>query len=252
MISIKNLNHSFSNRGVLNNINFTFEKGRFYGLIGPNGSGKTTLLRLISKILKADDHTIFIAGQDIIKLRGKKRARYMAMVPQIFNIEVGFTVEEIVSMGRYPYRDGFGKLTDIDYAKVKEALEKINLMDYQLRQVNTLSGGELQRVILARAIVQETPILLLDEPLSHLDIHHQLDILKLTKELCEKEDKTVICVMHDLNLAMKYCDQVILLKKGNVYAAGETRKVITKEHILHVYGIEVNICEINGQSVITY
>lgn len=252
MINISQLNYAYNDRTVLEHINLYFENRQFYGIVGPNGSGKTTLLKLIAKILKPSHQTIFISGQDLLTLKEKKRAKEMAMVPQIFNIDLAFTVEEIVSMGRYPYMESFSRLTEKDHLKIREALRQTNLLDYRLREVNTLSGGELQRVILARAIVQETKLLLLDEPLSHLDIHHQLEILQLTKHLCEKDEKTVLCVMHDLNLAMKYCDQVILLKDGHIFASGKTTDVLTKENIHKVYGIEVTICQLNGQTVITY
>lgn len=252
MINIKHLNYAYHDKAVLRDINFNFEKGQFYGIIGPNGSGKTTLLKLIAKIIKTTHNTILISGQDILSLREKKRAREMAIVPQIFNIDHAFTVEEVVSMGRYPYMEGFSGLTKEDYSMINEALDQTNLQEYRMREVNTLSGGELQRVILARAMVQETKVLLLDEPLSHLDIHHQLEILQLTKGLCEKENKTILCVIHDLNLAMKYCDQVILLREGSIFAAGKTTDVLNEENINHVYGIEVTICQLNGHSFITY
>ncbi|PKM50547.1 MAG: hypothetical protein CVV02_10600 [Firmicutes bacterium HGW-Firmicutes-7] len=251
-ISIKQLEHLYGNRKVLKNIIHEFEKGQFYGIIGPNGSGKTTLLKLIANLLKPSNETIWISGQDVTTLREKVRAREMAMVPQIFNIDLAFSVEEIVAMGRYPYKKGLGDLTENDQAVIYQALDKTNLLNNRLRDVNTLSGGELQRVILARAIAQQTSILLLDEPLSHLDIHHQIDMLNLTKKLSKEEDKTILCVMHDLNLTMKYCDQVLLLSDGEIYASGKTKEVLTEENIRSVYGINAEIVEINGHNIIIY
>ncbi|PKM95440.1 MAG: ABC transporter [Firmicutes bacterium HGW-Firmicutes-1] len=251
-ISIEQLEHFYDHRKILKDITHEFEKGRFYGIIGPNGSGKTTLLKHIASLLKTPEKTIWISGQDVTSLKEKTRAREMAMVPQTFNIELSFSVEEIVAMGRYPYIKGLGNFTQQDKEFVQHALEKTNLLQHRTRDVNTLSGGELQRVILARAIAQQTDILLLDEPLSHLDIHHQLDILNLTKRLSTEEDKTILCVMHDLNLTMKYCDHVILLCEGEIYASGEANEVLTEENIRRVYSIDAKIVEINGNSIIIY
>lgn len=251
-IYINQLTQKYNKYKVLNNINFKFRKGKLYGIIGPNGSGKTTLLKSIARLLKTKEESIWIFGQDILSIKEKILAKKLSMVPQIFNIDSSFTVEDIVAMGRYPYIQKFGQLSEQDKDIIYDSLVKTKLYSHRLRDVNTLSGGELQRVVLARAMAQQTEIMLLDEPLSHLDIHHQIDILNLIKNLCIKENKTILCVMHDLNLAMKYCDELLLINEGKIFASGNTKNVLTIENIREVYGINVEIEEINGNNIIIY
>lgn len=249
-VSVNNLQYKYDKDTILDDINFDFEKGMFYGIIGPNGSGKTTLLKLIAKILNTPSDKIYIQNKDINSYKDKEKARQISLVPQIFNIEYSFTVYDIVSMGRYPYK--MDKLSHNDKKIINETLELTNLYDYKDKYVNNLSGGELQRVILARAIAQQTKIMLLDEPLSHLDIHHQLDILNLSKKLCKEKDITIICVLHDLNLAMKYSDKLIMLNKGKIYDAGDTKDVLNKKNIEEIYGIKVDIISQNLSNVIMF
>lgn len=251
-VNINDLSFGYENNSILKNIKLNFYKGKFYSIIGPNGSGKTTLLRLIATLLDTPDNTIFINNIDITSLKSKEKASFISLVPQMFNIDYEFTVEDIISMGRYPYLDRFGKLTNEDKEIIDNTLEKTNLTKYRKRLANNLSGGELQRVILARAIVQETQIMLLDEPVSHLDIHHQLDILNLVKDLVREKDKTVICVLHDLNLALKYSDDVIMLKDGKVRAIGNCYDVLTENNIKEVYGIDVKIVQSGENRIISY
>lgn len=251
-VCIEQLTQKYNKDIILNNISYEFITGQFYGIIGPNGSGKTTLLKTIARLLKAKEESIWIFGQDILNIREKTLAKSISMVPQIFNIDSSFTVEDIVAMGRYPYIQRLGQLSEEDKAIINNSLRKTKLLSYRDKSVNTLSGGELQRVILARALAQQTDIILLDEPLSHLDIQHQIDILNLTKNLCTYENKTILCVMHDLNLAMKFCDQLLLINKGEIYASGNTKDVLSVENILDVYGINVEIVDIEENSIIIY
>lgn len=251
-LKLINVSYDYKQGNILKNIEWEFNKSKFYGIVGPNGSGKTTLLKLIAQLLKVEQGTIQLFGKDITNYKEKERARRVAFVPQILDMTFAFSVEEIVSMGRYPYMDSFGELNETDKSIIEKALKKTELLSLKERKVNTLSGGELQRVILARAIAQQTDILLLDEPISHLDIHHQLGILKMIKSLCESQDLTAICVMHDLNLTMKFCENVIMLKDGEVFSAGATKEVLNKGNIKDVYGIDVEIAEINKRLQIIY
>lgn len=251
-ISIKDLNYYFDQRGALLDIHLELERGQFYGVVGPNGSGKTTLLKLMSSLLKAPKNNIWLNDKEINAYKTKERAKKVALVPQIFNADYAFSVAEIVGMGRYPYLEGLSDLKQEDHEAVHEALLMTDLLQYKLREVNTLSGGELQRVMIARALAQKTDILLLDEPLSHLDLHHQLGILKLIRKLCQELDITAVCVMHDLNHTIKYCDQSIMLSKSMVYAADITEKVLTQKNIHEVYDIQVEVIEIKGQKIILY
>lgn len=251
-IRIDNLTFGFSEDNVLKDIDLTFEKGKFYSIIGPNGSGKTTLLKLIATLLNTPSNTVFIQDTDITSFNNKQKASLISLVPQMFNIEYEFTVLDIVTMGRYPYIKRFSDISSKDRLIIDKALEKTNLLHYKDRLVSNLSGGELQRLIVARAIVQETDIMLLDEPISHLDIYHQLDILNLTKSLANESNKTIICVIHDLNLAMKYSDYVIMLNNGQIHAIGSPDKVLNVCNIKEVYNITSKIISVEDNRVITY
>lgn len=251
-LEIRDLTFSYAEHPVLRDIKLDFSPGGFYGIVGPNGSGKTTLLKLIVQLLYPRQGKILLDGRDIKGMKDKKRAAQMAFVPQIFSMDYAFTVEDVVAMGRFPYLKPLGDMDAQDLAQVASALKQTNLLDYRDRKVNNLSGGELQRVIFARAIAQNTPYILLDEPLSHLDIHHQLELLNLTRNLCERDDKTAICVMHDLNLALKYCSQVIMLHQNRVFAQGAPEAVFTTANIKQVYGIDVDLVEVKGHKRIVY
>lgn len=251
-IKINKLEYSFQDNYVLKDINAEFEQGKLYGIVGPNGSGKTTLIKLLSRLLKSKKDSLFIYGKELNEYKDKEIARKTSLVPQMFHISHGFSVEEVVAMGRYPHLKDFAEMSVEDWRLVKDALELTSLTELKYRQVNELSVGELQRVILARAIAQDTPIMLLDEPLSHLDIHHQLEILHLLKDLCDKKKKTILCVMHDLNLTMKFADQVLLINEGRIFKHGQVKDVLTQENIYQVYKIKVNIENIDNQSIIIF
>ncbi len=251
-IKIKHLDYCFQDNEVLKGINAEFEKGKLYGIVGPNGSGKTTLIKLLSRLLKSKKNSLFVCDKELNEYRDKEIARKTSLVPQMFHISHGFSVEEVVAMGRYPHLKDFGEMSIKDWEMVRDALEQTSLTKLKGRQVNELSVGELQRVILARAIAQDTPIMLLDEPLSHLDIHHQLEILNLLKDLCENKNKTILCVMHDLNLTMKFADRVLLINEGKIFKNGCVNEVLTEENIFRVYKIKVNIQHIEDQSIIIF
>ena len=249
---VKDIHFSYDKKEVLKGIGGTFFEGTFYSIVGPNGSGKTTWLKLIAGINPLQSGTVEIFGQPLRHLSNKDVARYLSFVPQMFNIQYAFTVEEVVAMGRYPYMSRFAILSDEDNQLVQEALEETNLLPLKDRYVNELSGGELQRVIIARAIAQDTDIIVLDEPISHLDIHYQYGIVTLLKRLCREKKKTVITVLHDLNVTMNHCDHIFLIKDGKVMIEGEPLKVLTEEVIQKVYGLEVKIVETDDEKWITW
>ncbi len=238
-IEVKNLSFSYGKANVLKGITLTFEKGKFYSIIGPNGSGKTTLLKNISGILPAAKDTVFIKGKDISELSRNFIAKTLALVPQNINIEYEFTAYEIVLMGRTPFKGRFQDYDEEDKKKAKEAMRLTSTWELKDKLITTLSGGEQQRVIAARALCQDTEIILLDEPTSHLDIQHQLGFLNIFSKL--KKDIMVIAVLHDLNLASLYSDEIILIDKGRVMDKGEPKEVITENNISKVYNISVDI-----------
>ena len=240
MIEIKNLSFSYEEE-VLNNINITMEKGKFYTIIGPNGSGKTTLLRLISKALNANKKEIFIEDKDLNSINSKLLSQKMAMVPQNTEIEFDFSVEDIVLMGRTPHISRFSSEGEKDFHIAKVAMEITNTLKFKDKKINELSGGERQRVIVARAICQDTEIILLDEPISHLDIHHQIEIMNEIKQLNENKKITIVAVLHDLNLAAAYSDHMILMNNGRIHSHGKPSDVLNEKAIKEVYDLDVYI-----------
>lgn len=240
-IKINNLSCTIGNDEILHNINLIIEKNKFYSIIGPNGSGKTTLLKNISKTLEPPKNTIFIDGKDLRDLRANHLAKEMAYVPQNTQINFDFSVMDIVLMGRTPYLKRFQSESSHDIETAKKAMDLTNIWHLRDKNINNISGGERQRVIIARAMVQQTKILLLDEPISNLDIHHQVNILDTIKTLNLEKNITVIAVLHDLNMAAEYSDYLILLHQGKIQAEGRPESVLTEDNIKKVYNMDICI-----------
>ncbi|MBZ9687172.1 heme ABC transporter ATP-binding protein [Clostridium estertheticum] len=240
MIEISNVSFSFEQE-VLKNININIERGKFYTILGPNGSGKTTLLRILSKSLNMEKGEISIDGVDLTQIKANTLAKEMAVVPQSTEIEFDFSVQDIVLMGRTPHISRFCSESEKDIEIAMNAMKCTNTWELRNKSINALSGGEKQRVVVARAIAQETGIILLDEPISHLDIHHQIEIMNQLKELNQNKNITIIAVLHDLNLAAAYGDRMILMHDCVVYKNGIPEEVLTEDIIKKVYGLEVYI-----------
>lgn len=242
VVKVKNLCCSFGEKEILHNINIDFSKGGFYSIIGSNGSGKTTLLKNIASSLAPNKNTVFIEGMDVLNFKNKALAKKLSVVPQNTSLDFDFSVLDIVLMGRNPYISRFQDESKEDYNIAKEAMKMTSTWELKDKCINQLSGGEQQRVIIARALAQDTDIILLDEPISHLDIYHQVEILDTIKSINKKV--TVIAVLHDLNLAAQYSDYLVLINKGSIVALGTPEEVLTEENIKKVYNI--NICIINN------
>jgi iron complex transport system ATP-binding protein len=223
---------------ILEDVNFVAKEGDFVGILGPNGSGKTTLLKSISRILKPTKGAVLLDSTDLYKMRAIDVARQMAVVPQDTAIGFSFTAIDVVLMGRNPHLKRFQMETENDLAIAKKVMEMTRTWDLRQRPVSELSGGEKQRVIIARALAQEPKILLLDEPMTHLDIINQLEVMDLVKDLCLRNGLIVLAVIHDLNLAARYCSSALLLKDGKVYVAGKIEDVLTSDHIKSVFHVD--------------
>ncbi|MBA5851056.1 ABC transporter ATP-binding protein [Clostridium sp. cel8] len=241
-VKLNNLNCNFGKNQVLHNINIDFSKNKFYTILGPNGSGKTTLLRNIGRTISPSKNTIFLGNKDILDFTNKDLAKRIAVVPQNTISNFDFSALDIVLMGRAPYIPRFKDESKEDYDIAKYSMKMTNTWYLRDKSINELSGGEQQRVIIARALAQKTDIMLLDEPISHLDIHQQIEILDTIKLLSKKI--TVIAVLHDLNLAAQYSDYLILVNKGSIYSKGAPEEVLTKENIKQVY--DINVCMIKN------
>jgi iron complex transport system ATP-binding protein len=223
---------------VLENVSFSINAGEFVGLLGPNGSGKTTLLKTISRVLKPRVGAVYLNGVNIYEMRSKEVAKNMAVVSQVTTIDFDLTALDIVLMGRHPYTSRLGMEDKEDLAVARRAMELTNTWHLAERHINELSGGERQRVMIARALAQEPKVLLLDEPTTHLDINHQLEIMNLLKELCIKEKLVILAVFHDFNLASRYSDYLILLNKGKIVSIGKAEDVLTSENIREVFQVD--------------
>lgn len=220
---------------VIQQVSFSVDKGSFTGIIGPNGSGKTTLFKGIASTLKIRQGDISLNGKNINSYGLKERARQMAIVSQ--SVDVGeISVQDYVLMGRIPYQSRFQlRESAHDLQLAEKYMEQTGVLHYRYKLMTELSGGERQRAAIARALTQEPDLLLLDEPTSNLDIKHQVRLLNLLQQLNEEVGLTVLMVIHDLNLASEYCDQLILFQKGGIYKQGTPQEIITYKHIEEVY-----------------
>ena len=253
IIEVKKVSFGYWRDEILHELSFSVAAGTFLAIAGPNGAGKSTLLNLLSGSLSPRSGSIAIDSADITSYSSRALAQKVGIVRQEFVPIFGFRVAEIVAMARMPYLDGFGFEKPADKEIIAEALELTGTAGFAWRTLGQLSGGERQRVFIARALAQDSPILLLDEPTSFLDMKHQVGIYDLLKRLQVEKMKTIVSVTHDINLAARYCERVLLLAGpvGNCrYRIGPTEEIITAEHIAEVFGIPVAECEVEGQKFI--
>ncbi len=248
-VDVENISFSYPQRHSvreniffsLKNISFALKSGTFLSILGPNGSGKSTLLRIIDRILLPDRGSVKIFDKDYIKISRKELSRLIAFVPQVHSLVFPYTVFEVVLMGRSPHIKGVGFENFTDIQIVEDVMEKVDVSRLRSKPVGELSGGELQRVFLARALAQQCPILVLDEPNTHLDLRHQIEILALIKKIVNEKSISVVSVFHDLNLASIYSDEILLLDSGKVLAHGTPNTVLNEMNIKMVFGTEVII-----------
>jgi iron complex transport system ATP-binding protein len=222
---------------IVNRVDLHAETGEFIGVIGPNGSGKSSLLRLIYRLMKPSAGLISLDARDLWALTARETAQAMAVVAQERSSDFDFTVQEVVMMGRTPHKRPLDSDSAVDATLVADALRQVGLTNFAGRSFNTLSGGEKQRVLVARALAQCAKVLVLDEPTNHLDIRYQIEMLELVRSL----GVTVIAALHDLNLAARYCHRLYLLERGRVVAHGTADDVLTSAIIEQIYGVQVEI-----------
>ncbi len=243
MLKFSHVAAGYRDREILHDVTLSVEEGDFVGLIGSNGTGKSTLIKCISGLLPLTKGEITICGREQSLLKSRERARLVAVVPQSYHVDYDFTVEDIVMMGRNPYL-GFGKREDErDFEIVKNAMEATNTEIFRGRLYNELSGGERQRVILARAIAQQPRVILLDEPTSALDIHHQIEVMELIARLNREEHMTVLAVLHDINMAARFCRRIVMLRDGTVTADGTPEEVVNRKNMEELYAMKLMVRE---------
>ena len=238
-LALQSVTASYAARRVLHEVSLEAAPGEIVGLIGPNGSGKTTLVRVASRGLRPDHGEVRVQGLDPYALSARQAARLVAVVPQEVTPAFDYSVLEMALMGRSPYRSSWGR--GDDWAQVRRAMASANVQHLAERGMGELSGGERQRAILAQALAQDAPVLLLDEPTTHLDMRHVVEILTLVRGLARRDGKAVLAIFHDLNIASAYCDRIHVLSEGRVIAAGPPAEVITHDLIGRVFAVDVEV-----------
>lgn len=232
---------SYGNEPVLRELSLVMEPGEFIGVIGPNGSGKTTLLRLLTGMLSPAGGTVRIGGRDVAAIPPEERARLMAVVPQSETVVFPYSVEAMVLLGRFPHTAFLGYEREADFLAARRAMALVGIDHLASRSVTELSGGEQHRVFIARALAQEAPVLLLDEPNAHLDLRHQAGLFELLARLHREEGRSILIITHDLNLADMYCDRILLLSGGRAAAWGPPADVLRENLITEHFGVNVQV-----------
>ena len=241
MLKIEGLSVAYGLRRILKGVSLEVQSGQVLALIGPNGSGKSTLVRAVSGVIPAQAGRVSADGLDLLALPSMQRARRLAVVPQAVSMPPAFTVWETVLLGRTPYLNFLGQVSEKDEQVARLALERVDALEMAERRVGELSGGEQQRVLLARALAQATPVLLLDEPTAHLDLQHQVSLMQTIRTLAHADRLAILVALHDLNLAAHYADRVALLVEGEIKAIGNPPQVLTPELISQAYHLPVRV-----------
>jgi ABC-type cobalamin/Fe3+-siderophores transport system ATPase subunit len=237
MIKAESISFSYANRLVLKEISFEAPAGSILGIVGPNGSGKTTLIRALSGVIPLQSGRVLVKGKNLLEMPPSQRARQIAVVPQALNLPPAFTTWETVLLGRTPHLNWLGQISECDRQIALNAMERTNTLELSDRFVGELSGGEQQRLLLARALAQGAPVLLMDEPTTHLDLRHQLNLLDQIRSLAHQDGFTVLMILHDLNLVARYADRVALLVDGILQPPGAPAEILTAESLSQVYRV---------------
>ncbi|WP_061994771.1 ATP-binding cassette domain-containing protein [Clostridium sp. ATCC 25772] len=250
MIEVKGICKSYGNKKIVDDVSFNIEKGKITSFIGPNGAGKSTVLSMLSRITSIDSGEVYIDGKEISKWDTVELSKKISILKQSNNINVRLTIKELVSFGRFPYSKG--KLTNEDKKFINEAIKYMELSDIENKYLDELSGGQRQRAYIAMIIAQNTDYILLDEPLNNLDMKHSVQMMKVLKGLTEDLKKTVVIVIHDINFASCYSDNIIVLNNGKLVKDGLKEEIINKQLLEDIYKIDFNIKDIDGNKICVY
>ncbi|RDW21054.1 iron ABC transporter ATP-binding protein [Oceanobacillus arenosus] len=250
MVNIKNVFKSYQSKPVIEDVSLEIERGTITSFIGPNGAGKSTLISMISRLIVRDQGEISIDGQDILSVKNNELAKKISILKQSNQINLKLTVRELVSFGRFPYSQG--RLSKEDVAKIEEAIDYMELRDMQDKYLDELSGGQRQRAHIAMVMAQDTEYILLDEPLNNLDMRHSVSIMKTLRKLVDEMGKTIVIVIHDINFASCYSDNIVALKDGKIVKQGRTCDVIDKCVLKEIYDMDIEIKEIDNQRICVY
>ena len=240
MIATKNLFVSYDKKTIINDLSLTIPAGKITALVGPNGCGKSTLLKALSRIKKPASGEITLIERTLSSFGNKEFARQLSLLSQILTTPEGVTVRRLVEYGRSPYVSHWGKLNANDKAIVETSMKEAGVMDLAETHVDSLSGGQRQRSWIAMVLAQDTPIVLLDEPTTYLDLSHQVELMNIMQKL-NRNGKTIVVVLHDLNQACRYCDNLVVLKHGELIDQGEPCDVLTEELLLDVFSLKAKV-----------
>ena len=241
LLSAESVTLSYGDRTIVNDLSLTLTPGKITVIVGANGCGKSTLLRSLARLLPPKKGTVLLDGKDILARPTKEVARTLGLLPQSPSAPEGIAVSDLVGRGRHPHQKALARWNERDYAAVTEALDATGTAELADRSVDELSGGQRQRVWIAMALAQETDVLLLDEPTTFLDVAHQVEVLDLLTDLRERRGTTIAMVLHDLNLAARYADELVAMRDGALYAAGAPGEIITTELVKHVFGLDSQV-----------
>lgn len=250
MMDIKHVSKNYGQKTVVSDVTLPIEKGKMTACIGPNGAGKSTLLEMVSRLIPSDTGHIYIDGGEVKSWKQGDLAKRLSVLKQTNRMNMRLTVRELVSFGRFPYTKG--RLGPECKEKIEESLEYLGLVELQERYIDTLSGGQLQRALIAMVLCQDTDYILLDEPLNNLDMAFGVQMMKTLRKLVDDLNKTVVTVIHDINFAASYADNIVVMKEGQLFATGSVDEMISKDILDDLYGMDVQIIENNGKKYCMY
>ena len=249
-MKLENIDKSIQKQDILQDISLEVSPQKLTAFIGPNGAGKSTLLSIMSRLTKKDQGILSIKGREIESWNSQELAKELTILKQKINYQAKLTVEELVSFGRFPYSRG--RLKAEDWEKIRETLDYLELTNLKDRYIDSLSGGQLQRVFIAMVLAQDTDFILLDEPLNNLDIKQSVSMMQILKRLVEELGKTIIIVLHDINIASQYADEIVAFKDGQVFCKGTTAQIMQADLLSQLYEIPIKLADINGKKICIY
>ncbi|EGC92200.1 MULTISPECIES: ABC transporter ATP-binding protein [Turicibacter] len=250
MIEVKNISKKYGSKAVVNDVSFQIKRGKITSFIGPNGAGKSTVLGMMSRLLKRDSGEVFIDGKELSQWKTNELAKVLAILKQSNHLSVRLTIRDLVAFGRFPHSQG--NLTEVDQAKIDEALHYMQLEDIQDKFLEELSGGQRQRAFIGMVLAQDTDYILLDEPLNNLDMKHSVQIMKMLRRITDELGKTVIIVIHDINFASCYSDEIIALQNGEISVCGTVDEIMQASTLSELYDMDFEVQEINDKKICVY
>ena len=250
MIEVKNISKKYGSKAVVNDVSFQIKRGKITSFIGPNGAGKSTVLGMMSRLLKRDSGEVFIDGKELSQWKTNELAKVLAILKQSNHLSVRLTIRDLVAFGRFPHSQG--NLTEVDQAKIDEALHYMQLEDIQDKFLEELSGGQRHRAFIGMVLAQDTDYILLDEPLNNLDMKHSVQIMKMLRRITDELGKTVIIVIHDINFASCYSDEIIALQNGEISVCGTVDEIMQASTLSELYDMDFEVKEINNKKICVY